>query len=405
MAENAGAGTAVGAATGGASRAGASRQAALGLPGGGRPVGRVWRPGIGPALVTIRAGSVIDVTAPEAPTMRDLLEMDDPAGWLDAQAGERVCAPDDLAQAGQGADDLRLLSPADLQAIKASGVTFADSMVERVIEEQAAGDPDRAGAIRARIGAAIGANLRGIVPGSPRAAEVRRALQAEGLWSQYLEVGIGPDAEIFTKCQPMASVGWGADVGLHPISRWNNPEPEIVLAVDSRGRIKGATLGNDVNLRDVEGRSALLLGKAKDNNASAAIGPFIRLFDETYGLDDVRRAELTLRVEGADGFVLQGASSMARISRDPADLVAQACGRHHQYPDGFMLYLGTLFAPTQDRDAPGQGFTHHRGDVVTIAEPSLGALVNRVALSTECPEWTFGAGALMRNLAGRGLLG
>ena len=230
-------------------------------------------------------------------------------------------------------------------------------------------------------------------------------LLAEGLWSQYLEVGIGPDAEIFTKCQPMASVGWGADVGLHPISRWNNPEPEIVLAVDSRGRIKGATLGNDVNLRDVEGRSALLLGKAKDNNASAAIGPFIRLFDAGWGLDDVRRAELTLTVQGDDGFIMNGRSSMSRISRDPADLVAQARGRHHQYPDGFMLYLGTLFAPTQDRDAPGQGFTHHAGDVVTISEPGLGALVNRVALSTECAEWTFGAAALMRNLAGRGLLG
>ena len=277
--------------------------------------------------------------------------------------------------------------------------------VERVIEEQAAGDPDLAAGIRARIGESIGANLRGIVPGSDRAAEVARILKAEGLWSQYLEVGIGPDAEIFTKSQPMAAVGWGADVGLHPVSRWNNPEPEVVLAVDSRGRIKGATLGNDVNLRDVEGRSALLLGKAKDNNASAAIGPFLRLFDAGYGLDDVRRAELTLRVEGTDGYVLDGRSSMDQISRDPADLVAQAIGRHHQYPDGFMLYLGTLFAPTQDRDAPGQGFTHHPGDVVTISEPSLGALVNTVRLSTECPPWDFGAGALMRNLAGRGLLG
>ena len=284
-------------------------------------------------------------------------------------------------------------------------MTFAASMVERVIEEQAAGDPDLAAGIRARIGESIGANLRGIVPGSDRAAEVARILKAEGLWSQYLEVGIGPDAEIFTKSQPMAAVGWGADVGLHPVSRWNNPEPEVVLAVDSRGRIKGATLGNDVNLRDVEGRSALLLGKAKDNNASAAIGPFLRLFDAGYGLDDVRRAELTLRVEGADGYVLDGRSSMDQISRDPADLVAQAIGRHHQYPDGFMLYLGTLFAPTRDRDAPGQGFTHHPGDVVTISEPSLGALVNTVRLSTECPPWEFGARALMRNLAGRGLLG
>lgn len=375
------------------------------LPPEGMFVGRVWRPGIGPALVVHRDGRLVDVTAPAAPTMRDLLEMDDPAGWIAAQAGEDIGALDDFAATAGGEDAARLLSPADLQAIKASGVTFAASMVERVIEEQAAGDPDLAAGIRDRIGAAIGANLRGIVPGSDRAAEVARILKAEGLWSQYLEVGIGPDAEIFTKCQPMASVGWGAEVGLHPISRWNNPEPEIVLAVDSRGQIKGATLGNDVNLRDVEGRSALLLGKAKDNNASAAIGPFIRLFDARYGLDDVRRAELTLRVEGADGFVLDGRSSMDQISRDPADLVAQALGPHHQYPDGFMLYLGTLFAPTQDRDAPGQGFTHHTGDVVTISEPALGALTNTVRLSTECPPWRFGAAALMRNLAGRGLLG
>ena len=374
------------------------------LPRAGLFVGRVWRPGIGPAVVVLRDGRLVDVTSPEVPTMRDLLELGDPAGWLAAQTGQVLGDVGDLQVMAAGLDRLHLLSPADLQAIKASGVTFAESMVERVIEEQAAGNPDLAAEIRARIGARVGDNLRGIVPGSERAAEVKRVLLAESLWSQYLEVGIGPDAEIFTKCQPMASVGWGADVGLHPISRWNNPEPEIVLAVDSRGRIRGASLGNDVNLRDVEGRSALLLGKAKDNNASAAIGPFIRLFDQDWSLDDVRRAELTLRVEGADAFVMDGRSSMARISRDPADLVAQARGRHHQYPDGFMLYLGTLFAPTQDRDAPGQGFTHHPGDLVTISEPGLGALVNRVTLSTEAPEWVFGAGALMRNLAGRGLL-
>lgn len=378
--------------------------AKLDLPAEGLFVGRVWRPGIGPALVTLRDGAVVDVTGAEAPTMRDLLEMDDPAGWLAAQTGEVICDLAALEQPTDEADSLRLLSPADLQAIKASGVTFAESMVERVIEEQAAGNPDLAAEIRARIGARVGDNLKGIVPGSDRAAEVKRALQEEGLWSQYLEVGIGPDAEVFTKCQPMASVGWGARVGLHPISKWNNPEPEIVLAVDSQGRIKGATLGNDVNLRDVEGRSALLLGKAKDNNASAAIGPFIRLFDAGYTLDHARAAELTLRVEGADGFVLDGRSSMSKISRDPADLVSQTCGRHHQYPDGFMLYLGTLFAPTQDRDAPGQGFTHHPGDVVTISEAALGSLRNTVALSTDCPEWQFGTAALMRNLAGRGLL-
>lgn len=370
----------------------------------GRFVGRVWRPGIGPCVVAVRGGRLCDVTSGLVPTMRDLLELDDPVAWLDAQPGADLGEVADFARIAPLPDQPHLLSPADLQAVKACGVTFAASMVERVIEEKAAGDPDRAAAIRDRIGARIGDNLRGIVPGSPAAAEAKRVLIEEGLWSQYLEVGIGPDAEVFSKAQPMSSVGWGALVGLHPVSRWNNPEPEIVLAVDSKGRIKGATLGNDVNLRDVEGRSALLLGKAKDNNASAAIGPFIRLFDAGYGIDDVRRAELELRVEGEDGFLLIGASSMDRISRDPEDLVAQTIGRHHQYPDGLMLYLGTLFAPTLDRGEPGQGFTHKQGDIVRIAEPSLGALVNRVALATECPEWSFGTAALMRNLAGRGLL-
>ncbi len=283
-------------------------------------------------------------------------------------------------------------------------MTFAESMVERVIEEQAAGNADRAQEIRAKVGAVIGDSLSGIEPGSPAAMEVKRVLQAEGLWSQYLEVGIGPDAEVFSKAQPMSAVGWGADVGLHPVSTWNNPEPEIVLAVSSRGRVLGATLGNDVNLRDVEGRSALLLGKAKDNNASCSIGPFLRLFDEGFSMADVETAELELKVEGEDGFVLDGRSSMSKISRKPADLVAQTIGRHHQYPDGFFLFLGTLFAPVQDRDAPGQGFTHKTGDVVTITEPKLGALRNTVRLSTECPEWSFGTAALMRNLAGRGLL-
>ncbi|MBE3638431.1 fumarylacetoacetate hydrolase family protein [Mangrovicoccus algicola] len=366
--------------------------------------GRIWRPGIGPALVALRGEAVIDITSRAVPTMRDLLELDDPAAHLRDAPGETVCTLADLAAAAAGEDALRWLAPCDLQAVKACGVTFAESMVERVIEEQAAGDADRAQEIRARVGAVIGDSLSGIVPGSGAAMEVKRVLQAEGLWSQYLEVGIGPDAEVFSKAQPMSAVGWGADVGIHPVSTWNNPEPEIVLAVNSRGRILGATLGNDVNLRDVEGRSALLLGKAKDNNAACAIGPLLRLFDDGFSLADVEGAELALKVEGEDGFVLDGHSSMSKISRSPADLAAQTIGRHHQYPDGFFLFLGTLFAPIQDRDAPGQGFTHKAGDVVTITEAKLGALRNTVRLSTECPEWTFGTAALMRNLAGRGLL-
>ncbi|MFN3937533.1 MAG: fumarylacetoacetate hydrolase family protein [Gemmobacter sp.] len=376
------------------------------LPSGGRFAGRVWLAGTGPCLVALRDGRVIDVTTRQAPTMRDLLEMDDPAGHLDRVEGRDLGPVAAIAAASReaGPDITRLLAPCDLQAVKACGVTFARSMVERVIEERAGGDPARAEEIRARVAAVIGDSLRNLRPGSDEASEVKRVLQAEGLWSQYLEVGIGPDAEVFTKAQPLSAVGFGAAVGLHPVSRWNNPEPEVVLAVDSRGRIRGATLGNDVNLRDVEGRSALLLGKAKDNNAAAAIGPFLRLFDDGFGLDDVRTMELSLRVEGADGFVLDGRSSMAEISRDPADLVAQTIGRHHQYPDGLMLYLGTMFAPVQDRDGPGQGFTHHPGDRVRIFTPPLGALVNTVRLATEAPEWTFGAAALMRNLAGRGLV-
>ena len=371
-------------------------------------VGRVWNPAAaGPSLVKIDDGVVFDITTCRAPTMRDLLELDDPVGFADDNRGAAFGAVDEVAANSWNhrgdAGKVHFLAPCDLQAVKACGVTFAQSMVERVIEEKAKGDASQAEAIRQRCLDLIGSSLTDIKAGSDEARTVKQALIEMDMWSPYLEVGIGPDAEVFTKAQPMSSVGWGAEVGLHPVSEWNNPEPEIVLVVNSRGSVRGVTLGNDVNLRDVEGRSALLLGKAKDNNASSAIGPFIRLFDDGFGIDDVRDAELTLEVVGEDGFELQGSSSMAQISRDPLDLAAQTCGDHHQYPDGFCLFLGTMFAPVQDRRAPGAGFTHEIGDVVRIHEARLGSLLNRVNLSPECPPWTFGTAALMRNLAARGL--
>lgn len=369
-------------------------------------IGRIWSPEAGgPSVVTIRDGMVVDITSRAAPVVADICDMDDPAGFVRATAGRSIGPAEQIAANRSGdATKPHFLAPCDLQPIKACGVTFASSMVERVIEEKAAGDPKRAEAIRKKVGDAIGGSLRNIKAGSEAAAGVKQALIAEGMWSQYLEVGIGPDAEVFSKAQMLSAMGPGADVGLHPVSKWNNPEPEIVLAVSSRGRIVGAALGNDVNLRDVEGRSALLLSKAKDNNASCAIGPMIRLFDGRFTLDHVRQAELDMTVTGQDGFVLKGRSSMKQISRDPEDLVRQTLGRHHQYPDGIMLFLGTLFAPTEDRDVPGEGFTHKIGDVVRISSPGLGYLENTVRLSTECAEWTFGTRALMRNLASRDLI-
>jgi fumarylacetoacetate (FAA) hydrolase family protein len=362
----------------------------------GTLVGRVWLPEAGgPAVVAVRESGVEDISE-HAPTMSSLLEAPNPAQAVRKMKGRRI---------GTLADVLpRLLAPCDLQVVKASGVTFASSLLERVIEERAGGDLRKAQEIRASVENAIGGDLRAIRPGSPGAQELKALLIRQGMWSQYLEVGIGPDAEVFTKVPVLSSVGTGAEIGIHPKSEWNNPEPEIVLAVNSKAEVVGAALGNDVNLRDFEGRSALLLSKAKDNTNSCAIGPFIRLFDETFSMEDVRCEDIELTVEGTDGFVLRGASTMREISRDPLDLVAQTLNANHQYPDGFMLFLGTLFAPTQDRDAPGRGFTHHAGDVVTIRSDRLGALTNVVNTSDRIAPWQFGLRALVSNLAARGLL-
>ena len=375
----------------------------------GTLVARVWRTGVpaGPAVAVLRSDGVYDLSARFA-TVSTLLERQDPAAEVRAVAGERIGSLEAiLANSDESRRDPQapfFLAPCDLQVVKAAGVTFAASLVERVIEEQAGGDPAKAQAVREKVQSQIGGDLSTIKPGSEHAHALKRLLQQQKLWSQYLEVGIGPDAEVFTKAPVLASLGTGADIGVRADSSWNNPEPEVVLAVNSQGRIVGATLGNDVNLRDIEGRSALLLGKAKDNNASCAIGPFIRLFDATFDLDDVRQEVVHLNVHGVDGFEMHGINSMSQISRDPEELVAQTTAAH-QYPDGFMLFLGTLFAPTQDRGEPGGGFTHKLGDRVSIRSAHLGELCNRVTHSERAAPWQFGLRAFINNLAARGLLG
>ena len=366
-------------------------------------VGRVWRqaPQDGPCVVAVRGGRMFDITA-VAPTMADLLERPDRVELARLAPGEPLGDVRDWLASSLAGGPARLLAPCDLQPVKAAGVTFAVSLLERLIEEEAGGDAGQAEAIRERLQGLIGSDLSRLRPGSAEAMALKEALVARGQWSQYLEVGIGPDAEVFSKAPPMASVGYGARIGVLPESRWNNPEPELVLAVDSRGQIVGATLGNDVNLRDVEGRSALLLTRAKDNNGSCAIGPFIRLFDADFTLDSVRAAEVALRIDGPDGFSLAGVNLMSQISRDPLDLVRQTLGAHHQYPDGCMLFLGTMFSPTQDRHGPGSGFTHAMGDRVEIASGPLGALVNEVGECTAIAPWDFGLRALYASLARRG---
>jgi fumarylacetoacetate (FAA) hydrolase family protein len=372
-------------------------------------VGRVWLPDRGAVLCLATENEAFDLSSVAA-TSSDLLALDEPVQAIRTKhkqlpslgATSMLLANSDWRQRRD--DHPHFLAPCDLQPIKAAGVTFVASMLERVIEEQARGDASRAQAVRERVSQVIGDNLRAIVPGSEKAMQVKALLIEMGLWSQYLEVGIGRDAEVFTKSQAMSAVGYGAQVGIHSESQWNNPEPEVVLAVSPSGVVQGAALGNDVNLRDVEGRSALLLGKAKDNNASCAIGPFIRLFDEHFNLNDVRQAEIRLSVTDSAGFRMDGGSSMSQISRDPLDLVAQTINTQHQYPDGFMLFCGTMFAPTQDRFGPGQGFTHAVGDCVSVSSPRLGSLTNWVQHCDKIAPWTYGVRSLMRDLAKRCLL-
>ena len=372
-------------------------------------IGRAWIPAEdGPAVIAVRGDEAVDLTR-AYPTVSQLLNVARPDELRTAIKGAPVAGrlDDIVSNSVEGHRDRSrpwLLAPCDLQAVKASGVTFVASLLERVIEERARGNPALADGARREIQAIVGPDLRGVRPGSPEAARIKAVLIARDMWSQYLEVGIGPDAELFTKCPPMAAVGLGARVGIHPASVWSNPEPELVLVVNSAGTIVGVTLGNDVNLRDVEGRSALLLGRAKDNNASCAVGPFIRVLDSGYPLDAVRRLSFETTVNGLDGFRVSHTTHVGEISRDLADLAAQAHSRYHQYPDGLLLFIGTMFAPVDDRGAPGSGFTHKTGDVVSIAAPELGRLVNEVVTCDQAEPWSFGTGALMANLARRGLL-
>lgn len=374
----------------------------------GTLIGRAWvtdKIG-GPSPVLIKKEGVYDLTG-IAPTTSDLFNSNFNVNSINLSSLTVVGTYEELMQNSfeQSKDKPHFLSPFDIQAIKACGVTFMVSMLERVIEERAGGDASKADSIRQKISASIGGDIHSMVPGSTESEELKKVLQTEGMWSQYMEVGIGPFAEVFTKSQPTSSVGIGAEIGILPISEWNNPEPEIVLAVNSQGQVVGATLGNDVNLRDIEGRSALLLGKAKDNNASCSIGPFIRMFDDTFSIEDVRSAEVRVVVEGkSDDFLLDDHSDMTQISRDILDLVNQTYGDNHQYPDGFALYTGTLFAPTKDRGGQGKGFTHKVGDVVSISSEKLGKLTNTVNYTNQAPRWEFGISSLMRNLAHRGLL-
>ncbi|KOV78008.1 fumarylacetoacetate hydrolase family protein [Nocardia sp. NRRL S-836] len=370
-------------------------------------VARVFDPTAGgPSVVAVRGEEVVDLT-PLASTVSSLLERPDAVEVVRNHPGGTSWPVGEVlaATANRTGAVPRFLAPVDLQVLKAAGVTFVRSMLERVIEERADGDPRRAEEVREKVGAIVQGHLSNLRPGSAAAAEVKRVLRAEGLWSQYLEVGIGPDPEIFTKAPVLSAVGPGADVGVLARSEWNNPEPELVLVVDSRGKPVGATLGNDVNLRDFEGRSALLLTEAKDNNASCAIGPFLRLFDDGFSLADAKATEIALDITGPDGFELHGVSTVSEISRELEDLVSHAFGAHHRYPDGFVLFTGTMFAPTEDRDQPGEGFTHRVGDVVRISSPRLGALTNVVNTAEDAEDWTFGITALMENLAARGLLG
>jgi len=481
-------------------------------------VGRVWRADVnGPSVVKLdNEGYLVDITT-SFPTVSALCEQENPAEAVKAVTGERIGKLSDIlattARHTKKDDKPYLLSPIDLHAVKAAGVTFAESLVERVVEKMAGGDRDKALGIRIGVLSDIATilkkdgalqtlavlrqrydalqgqadngealrtlgvevaqlrsesiNFKETPPGSkpalqirdllimkfaafkideavhkyanddPAAAELVRAQLTRrfkqvtdavnsgkeegfsdatlkeirdflsglgtGAGKSYIEVGLGPKAEIFTKAQPMSSVGHGADAGYLEESKWNNPEPEVVLVTNSRKEIVGAALGNDVNHRDIEGMSELLLGECKDQNASCAVGPFIRLIDKTsFKQEDIDTMKVEVHVKGTDGFELYSDSSMEKISRKPEELVNQMF-KQHQYPDGAVLFCGTMFSPVKDRDEPTKGFTHKVGDHVTIRSDKLGSLTNRMDYTQNVEPWIYGVGKLMQNLAERGV--
>jgi len=368
-------------------------------------LGRAWLPAsfapsniAGPHVITVRDGQVIELSDC-FDSIADITRHPTPTAAVQNATGVSICSlntllenslfyklPADIRKSQQPS----LLAPNDIQAIKACGVTFVASLIERVIEEKALGNPSKAEEIRAVVHAAIGDNLKDIEPGSPQTEILKAKLIAQGIWSAYLEVGIGPDVEVFTKSQPMSAIPCGSQLGVLETSQWNNPEPEVAFLVSPQGSFLGAALANDVNLRDYEGRSSLLLGKAKDQNGSCPIGPMFRLFDDSYSLDDAANTEVNLSIVGEDGFCSTGENRMSEISRSVDSIIKQVCNGSHQYPDGIAIMLGTMFAPTEDRGEEGMGFTHKVGDRVEISSPKLGKLVNWVNYCHEIPEWSYG---------------
>jgi len=372
----------------------------------GTLVGRALFPGVfpGPCVVAIREDGVHNISG-TVPTMAQLLNAPNPLATL--QRALRNCVYlgplESLLENSTPSthDPLKpyLLTPIDLQAVKAVGLTFVNGLLQRFA------DDNGGAATVAKMEKAAGVALGKILPGSEEAARLRTALMEDGLWNDTLEVGFGPDVELFTKAQPLSAVGTGAEIAVLPTSKQTFAEPEVVLMLNADGKICGATLGCDMTARDVEARSLLLLGRAKDQNATCAVGPFIRLFDQTFSLPNVQGMNLTYAFEGADDAVFTDTGSMDQIGRGLITLARQVVNEHHGYPDGVALFTGCMFKAPSSRGASDTPFTHQVGDVVIIKASPLGTLINRVNTTDKVRPWSFGMSDLMANLANRQLLG